>query len=218
MLMLPSAQQPNKALIVSNSFLPYLKFFYGMSDLCKQKKFPSDTFGMVEGMSDPQQLGEKVDVLFLAVRPLALDLSGEKPVRCNDMESNVYKSIKERADNGGYGSNCLYGPEFLIYLVGQDKLATFHLGNKSLRFLGVKIMAFLPQEGKQVSGATLSTEWVERAKVPFMGVKVETNNAIVLADPEGLRARIMEALPDFLNPPATDAAPVEKAQQTNERG
>jgi len=209
-------QENVRDLIVTNAYLPFLKFFYGMSDLCKQKKFPSDTFGLMRG-DTPEQLGEQVDVLFLAVRVHALDMSGKDVVHNYDMKSDTYQSIKARQDAQGYNSNCMYGPEFLVFLPGQDTLAQFHLGNKSLRFLGSKIMNLLPAEGKAVTGATLKTKWIEKSAVPFMGVDVCVNNAIVLSDVEKLQAALLVELPKFLNPKAQGAAP-EAAPKTDERG
>lgn len=216
-LVLPK-QNVNTALLLVATYLPYLKFFYGMSDLCKQKKFPSDTFGLVRpGKDTPEQLGEQVDLLFLAVRSHALDMSGKTVVHSYNIDSESYKSIRQRADTGGYGSNCMYGPEFLVYLVGQDTLAHFHLGNKSLRFLGSKIMDLLPDGQKPVSGATLKTKWIDKAAVPFMGVEVDANNAIVISDTEKLKATILDALPKFLNPVEEGTAP-EAAPAAADRG
>lgn len=61
-------------------------------------------------------LGKRIDVLPLARIAQAEDWSdGEAPVFSYDMNSPLFKSIAEHADQGGEDNPCRYGVNFLLY-------------------------------------------------------------------------------------------------------
>ena len=129
----------------SGKFLPRLQFMTANSKLCKEGNFPINNFALVSG-SDYTDLGKTVDVILLGSRPKALDIN--IPLSCYkpnlDDDGNFtgdFKEIAERADAKEAGN--MWGPEFLLYLPGLKKYATFFMSTITMRYEAPKVQAQL---------------------------------------------------------------------------
>ncbi len=88
-------------------------------------------------------LGESVDVLPLARRPKAIDMTDmEALVISYDMESEEFKRIAAKSAESE--SHCQYGPSFLVYERSTGRFLEFFCGNKSSRIEAKKLFPFLP--------------------------------------------------------------------------
>ena len=86
-------------------------------------------------------LGEVIDVIPLAARPKALDVSDKDAIiAVYDVNDPEYQRIKNAPKNSG----CMYGPSFLVLERNTGKLYELFFGNKSGRSEAGKMKPFLP--------------------------------------------------------------------------
>lgn len=130
--MIESSAEDLLAVAGASGFLPRLQLFGSSSDAVKEGKIGVAHWGIVRGKDDPiEDLGKEVDILVIAGRAKALDLSGDTAVTSYDRNSDTFKDISTRS--AAQGSNCMFGPEFLVY-VGPSKLyATLFLCSPTAR-------------------------------------------------------------------------------------
>ena len=102
---------------------------------------PSGHYGIPESGDDEiTDLGTSVDLLPLARRPKAIDMTDmEALVISYDMESKEFKGIAAKS-----GLYCEYGPAFLVFERSTGHFLEFFCGNKSSRIEAKKIFPFLP--------------------------------------------------------------------------
>ncbi len=101
-------------------------------------------FGVPVGEDSIKDLGLEIDLLPLACRAKALDLSDRDAIVTNyDPISDAFKSIKERASV--QNSGCMYGLTFLVFERNTGRFYELYCGvNKSMRMESDKIVVFLP--------------------------------------------------------------------------
>ena len=100
-------------------------------------------YGIPESDEEIIDLGPAVDVLPLARRPKAIDMTDmEALVISYDMESEEFKRI--RAKSAEADSHCQFGPSFLVYERSTRRFLEFFCGNKSSRIESKKLFPFLP--------------------------------------------------------------------------
>ncbi|MCX7428971.1 MAG: hypothetical protein NTW96_25515 [Planctomycetia bacterium] len=100
-------------------------------------------YGIPESDEKVIDLGVSVDVIPLARRPKAIDITdSENVVVSYDMESEEFKRIAAKAF--GSGLQCQYGPSFLVFERSTGRFLEFFCGTKSSRIEANKIFAFLP--------------------------------------------------------------------------
>jgi hypothetical protein len=104
---------------------------------------PSGNYGVPDGDSDIIDLGKSVDLIPLARRPKAIDMTDtEALVISYDMESEEFKRIAAKSAEAE--SHCQYGPSFLVYERTTNRFLEFFCGNKSNRIEAKKIYPSLP--------------------------------------------------------------------------
>jgi hypothetical protein len=113
-----------------SSYLPYVNLMTSQSDECKMAKFPINHFAL-HASGDPVDLGGEVDLLPIAWRPKAMDISGKAMIVSYDQDSAEFKGIMTRSAVAN--SKCMYGIEFLCWLPKQTRFITFYFSSKSSR-------------------------------------------------------------------------------------
>ena len=104
---------------------------------------PSGHYGIPESDEEIIDLGQSVDLLPLARRPKAIDMTDmETLVISYDMESPEFDRIAKKSAESD--SHCQYGPSFLVYERSTGRFLEFFCGNKSSRIEAKKLFPFLP--------------------------------------------------------------------------
>jgi len=100
-------------------------------------------YGIPESDTEVVDLGKSVDLIPLARRPKAIDMSDNDAIIISyDMASDEFKRIADKSAESD--SHCQYGPSFLVYERVQGRFLEFFCGNKSNRIEAKKIFPFLP--------------------------------------------------------------------------
>jgi len=100
-------------------------------------------YGIPEGDNQVTDLGTSVDVLPLARRPKAIDMTDmEALVISYDPKSEEFKRIEAKSAEAD--SHCQYGTSFLVYERSTRRFLEFFCGNKSSRIESKKLFPFLP--------------------------------------------------------------------------
>jgi hypothetical protein len=197
-----------EAMSSSNKFLPRLQLMTSRSEQVEMHGFPANHFACIEGKNH-LDLGESTDILLIAWRPKALDMSGEDIVQCLDPKfddknqpTGIFKEIQDRSFVKD--SKCMFGPEYLCYIPSVKKYATFFCGGITLRN---EAPAFSNRLGK---AATLRpTKITPKKQKPYFSTKVY-DCTTVFDIPE--QADIKEVAETFLNPPAETVEGVSEAE------
>lgn len=195
----------------ATEFLPRLQLMTSNSKACKSEKVPVNQFALVQG-EDYKVLGRNVDVLVIAMRTKALDISDEENIitiydpKADEAgnPSGEFKRIMEKSENPESG--CMFGPEFLIWVSGVGKFATFFLGSKSQRREAAAIRGLLKQP------CTLSPAYIEGKKFQWYVPRGTVCSTPI--SPMPTMEEVMKELESFLNP--TESS-VEHAPSTGER-
>lgn len=100
-------------------------------------------YGIPESEEEVIDLGDSVDLLPLARRPKAIDMSDTKAViAVYDVKSAEFQRIQVQA--GEKESHCMYGPSFLVFERSTGRFLEFFCGSKSARAEAKKVFPFLP--------------------------------------------------------------------------
>ncbi len=100
-------------------------------------------WGIPEGEDEIIDMGDSVDVLPLARRPKALDMSDKSAVIASyDEQSAEFKRIAAKSMETGSG--CQHGVSFLVFERSTKRFCELFFGNKSSRPEAKKVYAFLP--------------------------------------------------------------------------
>jgi len=113
----------------SNTFLPRLQLMTSNSKLCKSGEFPINHFAVVRDQNH-QDIGTTVDCLVMAWRPKAIDMEDEVIV-VYDINNPEFERIQNAASIKD--SECMFGPEFLLYLPESQTYTTFFMGTITSR-------------------------------------------------------------------------------------
>ena len=152
-------------LATSAKWLPRLQMFGSKSDPVTAGLVPPATYAIVTGKDQYLQLGPMTDILVINWRPKALDLRGEKPVGYHNPESDSFKEVQEESFK--QDSNCLFGPEFLVYVPQAKRFCTLLMGSKTARREAPNLRALI---GK---AATLRVTLIETKKYKWHAVVVQ---------------------------------------------
>ena len=125
----------------SQEFLPRLQLYTKGSAIDKGLIAPG-RWGIPDG-DEVTDLGPSVDILPLARRPKAIDLSDTEAIVTNyDVKSETFKEIMERSLETNSG--CMYGPSFLVWERSSGQFLEFFCGAKSTRSEAKKVYPALP--------------------------------------------------------------------------
>jgi hypothetical protein len=111
-------------------------------------------------------LGDSIDVLFVAVRDKAMDMSSkEELVQSFDPASAKFKRIQ--IESMRKETSCLCGPEFLVFERTTAEFYDFYCGTKPTRAVAETIYPFLPDRRRKAAPATLAAEVQTRGSFSF---------------------------------------------------
>lgn len=129
--MIESSEEDLLAVAGASGFLPRLQLFGSSSDAVKEAKIQVAHWGVVRAKDQLEDMGKEVDILVIAGRAKALDISGEKAVTSYDRLSEAFKDIATRSAK--QNSKCMFGPEFLVWVPAAKTYATLFLCSPTAR-------------------------------------------------------------------------------------
>lgn len=104
---------------------------------------PPGTYGIAESKDRIIKLGPQIDILPLAWRTKALDMSdSDAVIAVYDAKSDTFKDIAARSEEPE--SRCQYGISFLVVERTTGRLLEFFCGGKSTRPIASDIAVFCP--------------------------------------------------------------------------
>lgn len=190
-----------KDMIKSGDYLSRLQLNTDNSEICKRGDFPRNHFAIVRGQ-DHEDLGETIDVLIVSWRPKALDMRGENIIAEHDAKSDTFKQIQETSFQKD--SQCMYGPEYLVYVPSKKEFVTFFLGSKSARREAPKVQDLL---GK---AATLKPKMCENKKKQIWHIPTASPCSTPFDIPSV--EQLKEVVAKFENPPKSDVELAEEVE------
>lgn len=120
----------NEATSGGEDYLGRFQLFGSKSDACTEGKIGIGRYGHVKDQNI-DDLGDEVDVVICAWRSKAIDNSGEQLIINHDAQSETFEQIKKKSFVRD--SNCMYGPEFLLWIPSAGIFATYHANSKTAR-------------------------------------------------------------------------------------
>jgi len=182
----------------TSAFLPRLQLMTATAEKCKKKEFPIDHYALVEGSSF-KDLEEQVDVLLLAWRPKALDMSGDEIITLYEKDDKEFKDIAAKSEFKD--SSCMWGYEFLVWIGHIRRFATFFCGSKSARREAPNVKGFMN------GAATLRSKFIETKKYSWQGIDV-----CACSTPMDMpsKAAVTVEIKKFNNPPKQSIERVEE--------
>jgi hypothetical protein len=100
-------------------------------------------YGIPASDEEVNDLGDSIDIIPLAVRPKALDMTDKEAILTDyDPESDEFKRIASQSLEKE--SHCMYGLSFLVYERSTGQFLEFFCGSKSTRSESKKLLPYLP--------------------------------------------------------------------------
>lgn len=184
-------------------FWPRLQLFGSNSDAVKEGKIDV-CYGIVGGKDQITPIGKQVDILVLSWRPLAVDVKADPVLSTHDINSDLFKELKAKADVPDSGA--MFGPEYAVYVPEVETYATLFMGSKSTRREAPKVKALIGR------AATLKITLLANKRYKWHSIVcVPCSTPFSIPDVEQIKAKIAE----FLAPPTDDiekAEPVEASE------
>lgn len=179
------------AAVQSGSYLAYIQLMTANAGQCKSGEFPVNHWAMVAS-GNYTDLGKEVDVLVLAWRPRAFEMTDDGGIlSIYDPDNAEFQRIQEKADaDSGPGAMC--GPEFLIWLPEQQKFVTCLMGTKSARREAPNLKARIKK------AATLTSHLIETKRYKWQAPLIKPCTAEL---PMPSETEMVEVMTKFLNPP-----------------
>ena len=151
-------------------------------------------FGIPRSSDDIVDLGTSVDMLVIARKAKAIDMSDTDNIIVSNSPADAeFKRIVDLADNTR-DSGCAYGPTYLVYERSTSSFYELFMGNKSGRYASGKINEFLPSlvDGTPTFPTmTLNSEYITKGKWNWFAPKPTAGlTAIDLPDAEALKSEI----------------------------
>jgi hypothetical protein len=140
-------------------FLSYLKLCTNDKYTKKGKILPGH-WGIPGPDEEITDLGESIDILPLARRPKAIDMSDRSAIVVSyDESSPEFKRIRARASQANSG--CQFGISFLVLERSTNQFLELFFGNQSARKEAKNLYAYLPLrqvdiEGKAAGGGNVT--------------------------------------------------------------
>lgn len=107
-----------------------------------------------KGNNEADDLGNKIDLLVLAKKPKALDMSDKEAVIVSyERGSEVFADIEERSAT--QNSHCMYGATFLVFERSTRKFYEFFCGTASLRRVIGEVSAAMTLTQEQIDARGL---------------------------------------------------------------
>jgi len=154
-------------------------------------------FGFFASKEDLVDLGQSMDVLVIARKAKAVDLSDTSNVIVeNDVNSPEFQRIMADADVKDSG--CSFGPCYLLYERTTDTFLEFFCGNKTARYESSVINSYLPTADHGPKPMTLGRELIEKGRFSWFGPKASDCITPFSTLPEA--DRLVAKVEDFLKP------------------
>ena len=143
----------------STGFLGRVQLFGSNSKAAKKRLIQGGNWGIPVNDTTVIDLGEKIDIIPLARRAKAVDMSDLQNIVVNyDHSSDTFADIKARSST--QDSGCQYGVSFLVIERQSGRLLELFFGSKSSRPVAKNLYAHLP-----IDEATAKAKGIE-AKGP----------------------------------------------------
>jgi len=186
----------------SGKFLPRVQLMTSNTKKCKDGKFPINHYALVDG-SSYIDIGTEVDMIVIAWRPKALD-TGNQIIAVYDPEHSEFQRIQDEADEKD--SNCMFGPEYLVYVPEREKFATFFFGNKSARKEAANM------KSQMHKGATAKSAHLSNKNHDWWSILI-----VACSSPMGAPEQedILAQLENFNNPPDTEIEKVTDGDESS---
>jgi len=196
-----------KATTSSKSYLSRLQLMTSNSEKCKSGEFPINHWARVAD-SDHRDLGENVDILIVAWRPLAIENTPEGEfLSCYDPESEEFARIQKIADKPGL-NGCMYGPQFLVWVPSQEEFMSMLCGSKTARRASTSVKALMQNAG------TLGSQKIEGKDFTWFGMTCQAcTTPFEMPSEEECRAVMTE----FANPPEPEIEKVKEGEVAGDR-
>jgi hypothetical protein len=186
-------------------FLPRVQFMSSNSQKCKEGEFPVNNFALIDN-NNHIDLGKKVDVILLGMRPKALDT--QTPLTCYEPNldedgefTGDFQDIVERSKVKDSG--CMWGPEFLVYIPANKQFATFFMGTVTMRYEDPKLQSNLG------NAMTLGSKLIETKSYSYMSpVGMECSTVVEVPDAD----EMAKAMEQFNNPPKPESERADDAE------
>lgn len=154
---------------------------YSKGDAVNDKLIGIGEYGIPISKKKIQSLGASIDVVVLARRSKAIDMSNRDAIVCSyDVKSPVFKKIQQIADSKLPNNGCSYGLEFLFLERTTGELYTFMFGGASTRPIAAEVNTFLPCSQEEydylkANGKDVSNLTVQGPQAMTMKVEVARN-------------------------------------------
>ena len=209
---IPQNQLPSDELFAAStktsSWLSRLQLMTSASKECKSGAFPINHYALVDG-PNIIDLGKEVDCVVLSWRPKALDMSGEQIISLfrpdvvdGEVTNTAFKTIMEKSSE--QNSQCMYGPEFLVWVPSVKQFATFFMGSKSARREAANL------KNRIGFGATLKS--VEASNKKYTWYTPLVTSCSTPLDPPNAE-KMQNQLNKFSNPPESEIEVAEESAQ-----
>lgn len=212
------------AMSSSSSFLRRIQLYSKGKSNASGTLVGAGNFGVPESSEKIVDLGNSIDVLVIARKAKAIDMSDTSNIIVtNDTTSAEFKRIVDLADNTR-DSGCAYGPTYLIYERGTGSFYEFFCGNKSARYASSNINGYLPVTQAMIDAGlsneeaprfskpmTLKSKYIKKDRFEWFAPEVEDSlTAIDLPTADVLRTEIERFM-------KIEKPEVEVAETTNSR-
>jgi hypothetical protein len=130
---------------------------YTKGEAVNKGLIPPGHYGIPVSAEEVEDLGVTVDVVPLARRQKALDMS-DKDAIINSYDSEEPEFKRIAAASTSSDSHCMYGVSFLVYERSTGRFLEFFCGSKSTRPEAKKLFPFLPLSAADVEARKLDEE------------------------------------------------------------
>jgi len=176
--LIPVTQSEN-ALKVMNSqdYFPRLKLCQGSAkEVNTGKVEKGGYYALIHSKDKIDDAGKDIEIIIASSRAKALR-TGDKILQYFDPSCAEFKEVE--AEASVKDSGCMYGPEFLIWLPGQQMFATLFLCNPTGRRASSQFQAALGM------GAILSSVLIDNGDFQWFGSTCELSTTPISDVPDG---------------------------------
>ncbi len=155
-------------------------------------------YGLFKSKTELVDLGLNPVVMFIAWRPKAMDMNGEKPVSFFNPKTPTFDKVKTIAKSGVQDNGCMFGPEYLIWIPGHG-YSTLFLGSVTNRNASPAFQAMMPGPDGVFRCGVLGNQFIknEEKKYSWHGMTVNPSSQSIDGPP---LESIEPAASQFLNP------------------
>jgi hypothetical protein len=137
----------------STNSIGHLQLFI-RDEAVRKGLIPAGNYGIPESDEKIIDLGDRVDLIPLARRSRAIDMSNPKaPIVSFGIDSKDFKRIMAKAADPK--SRCQFGISFLVYERSADRFLEFFCGDRPSRIEAKKIFSCLPLTDADIAARNL---------------------------------------------------------------